>query len=609
MPARSSPFKFGHVPRRSPADRAALVDAAMGRRPADLAVRNARVYNPYLGDFQTGDLAVAGGRVVGMGRHKARVEIDAGGGFLIAGFIDSHVHLESSMASPAEFARCLAGNGVTTIVADPHEIANVAGLRGVEWLIAASRGLPVNVFLTAPSCVPATPLERGGGELTAGDIETLLREPTVLGLAEMMNYPGVLSGDPGVLDKLGRAGLADGHAPGLAGAALAAYVGAGISTDHECSTAAEARERLEMGQRVLLRQGTAARNLLDLLPVVTPLTARFCHLATDDRHAQDLDLDGSINHLVALAFKAADTPRNLVLNMATLNPAEHFGLRDLGSLAPGRIADMALYPDLSEMRPELVWKAGELVHAGPGRKTGPTPRVAGVFGTAGAVGLDGDATTGPPDDSALRDTVVTGDIGEDDLRVPATGGKIRVIGVIPGQIVTEDLTMTVPAVDGFYPADPGKDLAKLAVWNRYRGGGPPAVGFVWGLGLKRGAFASTVSHDSHNLVAAGVSDRDMVACARELARLGGGLTMAAGGEILASLPLPLGGLMSELSVPEIAKELEKLGLAGRELGFTQEFDPYMTLSFMSLPVIPALKLTSRGLVDVAAFAYAPLVFD
>jgi adenine deaminase len=617
---------MGYMLRRTPEERIALIGVASGLTEPDLVIKNANVYNPYTGAFQRGDLAAAGGRVAGVGHFEGgKTVVHADGRYLISGFIDGHVHVESSMASPGEFAKCLAVNGTSAAVADPHEIANVAGVAGVEWFVSETEDLPITVFVMAPSCVPATDFERGGAVLSKADIDRILALPRVLGLAEMMNFPGVAAGDPAVVAKMTEAPLIDGHSPGLALGGLTAYIGSGISTDHECSTPREAADRLRQGMTVLLRQGTAARNLLDLLPAVTPFTAGHCCLATDDRHAQDLVAHGSINHLVSLAAKSSGPELNLILNMATLNPAVHYCLADMGSLAPGKLADMALYPDLSDFRPDLVWKGGRLV-AENGRYVGGPGTVGGGrddpggrddrggrgdgkrrerIEAAGAPGEPGGAGRGP----ALRDTVRLGHLKLSDLEVPATGNRIRVIGVIPGQIVTEDLTMTVEAVDSRYVSDPGKDLAKLAVWNRYGGEGPPAVGFIWGMGVKRGAIASTVSHDSHNLIACGVSDGDMLLCARTLAGTGGGLAAALDGEIVASLPLPLGGLMSEESLPKVADALEELRLAAQRLGFSEELDPFMTLSFMSLPVIPTLKLTCGGLLDTRAGAYVPVVFD
>ncbi|MDR2366530.1 MAG: adenine deaminase [Deltaproteobacteria bacterium] len=585
----------GWALRREPWERAELIGVALGKKPADLVIKGANVYNPYDGEFHRGDLAVSQGRVAGLGSYKGLKEVRAEGAYLIAGFIDSHVHIESSMAGPLEFAKCISAYGTTTVVADPHEIANVAGAKGFRWLIEATENLPVNVFVMVPSCVPATPLERGAGIIGPQDIPGLLGAPRVLGLAEMMNFPGVLAGDLGVLAKLTEAPLVDGHAPGLTGPALAAYVGAGIGTDHECVLPGQAAERLSMGQNVLLRQGTAAKNLLELLPAVTPMNSRFCQLATDDRHAQDLHLSGSINYLVALALRASGVSRPTILNMATLNAALHYGLRDLGALTPGKIADMALYPDLYDFKPIKVWKAGKAI-AENGRSTFVPPP-----------GQDAQAIAAR--DRALRDTVRLGPVSLEDLAIQATGTRIRVIGVVPGQVLTEHLIMSVPPIDGQFRADPGKDLCKLVVFPRYGDPWPPAKGFIWGLGLRRGAIASTVSHDSHNLIVAGMSDPDILACAKALEAMGGGLALALNGKVIASLALPLGGLMSELSLGEISAALDGLRMKGAELGFDQDFDPFMTLAFMSLPVIPSLKLTVKGLVDVQTFQYVPVVLE
>ncbi|MDR2443146.1 MAG: adenine deaminase [Deltaproteobacteria bacterium] len=577
---------IGRLKGRNIKDRASLINAALGREKADLVIKGAKVYNPFTGAFQKGDLAVAGGRVAGLGSYEGKETYDAQGGFLIAGFIDSHVHLESSMTGPTEFAKTLSTFGTTTVIADPHEIANVAGTTGLKWLIEATEDLPINVFIMAPSCVPATHLERGGATLDAPDINELLKHHRVLGLAEMMNFPGVLASDPGVLAKLSLAALIDGHSPGTTGPSLAAYVGAGISTDHECISVIDAQERLALGQRILMRQGTAAKNLLDLLPAVNSHNSRFFHLATDDHHAQDLVREGSINHLVALAVEARPNDLTSILNMATLNPALHYDLRDLGALVPGYFADMALYPDLENFKPTAVWQRGNLV-AQFGRSLWSKP---------------------PANTDSFRHTVTLGQLTLDSLKVPAIGPNIRVIGVVPGQIVTEHLIETPTSSRGFYQADGPNDLAKLAVWDRYGSKKPPSVGFIRGLGLGFGAVGATVSHDSHNLVVAGVDDNDMLLCAGHLEKIGGGLALALNGQILGSLALPLGGLMSEMTMEETVRELEKLSASGRMLGFKDDFDPFMTLAFMSLPVIPKLKLTANGLVDVLAFKIVETVF-
>jgi adenine deaminase len=563
-----------------------LIKASLGQTKSDLVVKNANIYNPFIGDFIKGDLAVTAGRVAGIGKYKGVKEIDAKGQFLISGFIDSHVHIESSMTCPCEFAKTVSAHGTTAVIADPHEIANVCGLKGLKWFLNESSDTPINTYFMAPSCVPASPIERGGANLSPRDIQSFLKFDRVLGLGEMMNYPGVLNLDDDVLAKLSAAPMIDGHSPGITGASLSAYIAAGITTDHECLTPDEALEHLKLGQRVLLRQGTAAKNLLDLLPAVTVYNSQFCHFATDDRHAEDLLTEGSINHLVSLAVKNSALPISAVLNMATLNPAVHYGLRDLGSLSPGKTADMALYPNLTDFKPSMVWHNGKLA-----AKDGKS-----VFSSR-----SGDA-------GEVRNTVKLGPISAQDLLVKADGENYRVIGVIADQIITESLVFPVKAVNGAIEADIENDVAKMAVWNRYGKPKPPAVGFIKGLGLKRGAIASTVSHDSHNLVAAGMNDQDMIACAQALEKMEGGLAVAKDGRIIASIALPFGGLMSDMSLLKTAAALKNIRSQCALLGLEADADPFMILSFMNLPVIPALKLTVNGLVDVTAFDFVDVVF-
>ncbi|MDR3203942.1 MAG: adenine deaminase [Deltaproteobacteria bacterium] len=592
----NSPLRFGEVLRRSQAERVALIETALGRRKAELVLKKAKVYNPYLRRFEEGDLAITGGRVAALGTFKGIVEYPASGGYLISGFIDSHVHLESSMLSPQEFAKTLAINGVTTAVCDPHEIANVAGLKGLKWFLEASKDLPIELFFMAPSCVPSSNLEKGGAELSAADVAWFQKNPRVLGLAEMMNYPGVLRSDPSVLAKLELSALIDGHAPALKGAELMAYYGSGISTDHECVTAQEALERLKAGVRVLIREGSAAKNLEALIEIIDEHNHRFFQLATDDRNPMDLLNQGSINYLVAKGlkllnqYKPKGEAQNLfnLLNMATINGCEHYGLLDLGSLVPGRLADMALYANLTDFKPLCVWKRGRLVVKN---------------------GLSVWKPSFNADHSPVMNTVKINRLLLNDLKVKATGSKIRVIKIVPGQIITESLVLTPPQVDGYYEAIPEQDIAKIAVFDRYDNEKPPAVGFIEGLGLRRGAVATTVSHDSHNLVVAGTNDRDMFECAQKLEALGGGLALAAGERKLISIALPLGGLMSLANLKKTSQALENVTIKLRELGFNGSFDPLTTLSFMSLPVIPSLKLTVDGLVDVNKFDYTPVVFD
>jgi adenine deaminase len=567
-----------------------LIKAALGRKKASLVIKGARIFNSFLGGFRTGDVAVEDGRIAGIGNYNGIQEINARSQYLLPGFLDSHVHVESSMTGPGEFARALVAAGTTTVVADPHEIANVAGTRGLDFFLEESTNVPLDIFLMLPTCVPATNFEEGGATLTASDLARYLGKPRVLGLAELMNYPGVINQDPGVMSKLAlarerpwelRRVCLDGHAPGLMGKSLNAYAGSGIDTDHEATTPGELTEKLSAGMFMLLREGTAAKNLLDLLPAVSHFNSRFCALATDDRHAVDLEDEGSINHLVRIAMAAGAVGVPELINMASINGARHYGLWDVGAIAPGYKADMALYRDLWSFRPSMVWKTGALV------------------AKDGECLLDHKSGFG---ESAkyIRDSVKLGDLRTEDLQVRGTG-TLRVIGVRNNSVETDSLELRLPAKGGKTVSDPDQDVAKLAVYDRYRPGTKPAVGFIKGLGIRKGALSSTVSHDSHNLVIAGVSDKDMVVCAKRTVELEGGLVAALDGKVVGELALPLGGLMSLMTLKETADGIRALMAAIRHLGFKKGADPFMTLAFMSLPVIPSLKLTSKGLVDVDRF--------
>ncbi len=561
---------------------------AMGREKADLVIKNARIFNVFTGQFQLGSLAVDHGWIAGAGDYEGRETHDAAGAWLCPGFFDAHVHIESSMVSPAEFAKTLVTLGTTSVVADPHEIANVAGLDGLNYMLEATEDIPINVFIMLPSCVPASPLEWGGARLTAEDLAPLLSHPRVLGLGEMMNFPGVITKDPQVMAKLHLASAAhvEGHCPGLSGRALNAYAAAGIASDHECISAEEGAEKVAAGLALMLRQGSAGRNLLDLLPAVNAYTAQFCMFATDDRQPADLLAEGHINYLLRLAVTEGGLDPAMALRLATFNPAAHFGFRDLGTLAPGCRADMLLLPDLKEFKPSHVWKDGRLA-AENGRCLLDSPP--------------------PQADRSIRRPLRLAELKPADFQVPASGSRLRVIGLKKGQILTEELIISPRPQNGFFTADPEADLVKLAVAERHRGSGRLSLGFLKGLGLQRGALASTVAHDSHHLIIAGLSDEDMALASEEIKRLGGGLALAAQGRVLASLALPLGGLMSDLSLPETAEALEKLQLLSRDLGLDEDHDPFMTLAFMSLSVIPKLKLTEAGLVDVDKFALVDLV--
>lgn len=553
-----------------------LLDTAAGRIAADLVLKNAQVFNVFTGQFTTGDVAITGGYVAGVGRYSGRQEFDAAGQYVTPGFIDSHVHLESAMVTPNEFARAVVPNGTTTVAADPHEIANVAGLKGIRYMLQASERLPLNVYILLPSCVPAAPCEQSGAVLTAADLAEFIGHPRVLGLGELMNVPGVLGKCPDVWRKMALAGgrVIDGHAPGLSGQELTAYIAAGISSDHECVTPAEANERLAQGMYVMLREGSAAHNLLGLLPAVNQYTARRCLLATDDRQPADLLAEGHINHLVRLAVQAG-TDVAWVLQMATLNAAQYFGLRDLGAVAPGYRADLLVFDNLKDWRPVMVFKDGQLAARN------------------GQLLLTGQRA----EDTVVRNSVHLGEITREKLALPAWSATAKVIGLQPRQLVTTALALPVPVRDGQFVPDASQDIVKLTVWERHQATGKVGVGLLQGLGLKAGAIASTIAHDSHNLVAAGVDDDSILLAVKAAAAMQGGLAIAAQGKVLGTLPLPLGGIMSDRSLCEVQEKLAQLHALARELGVREDYDPFMTLAFLSLPVIPALKLTAGGLVD------------
>ena len=560
-----------------------LIPAARGQAPADLLVRNCKLVNVLSGEIHPASVGVKDGVILGFGDYEAARTLDAEGRYLCPGLVEGHIHIESTLLDPVRFARLAAAHGTAVTVCDPHELANVMGLDGIRWLLEVTRDLPMDIRCMMPSCVPATHLETSGAVITADDIHAMLgRYPDrILGLAEMMNYPGVLFQDPQVLAKIAAAGSrpVDGHAPGLSGFDLNAYILAGPGSDHEAVHLDEALEKLRAGVHVMIREGSSEKNLADLLPLVNDFNSQNCSLVTDDRHCDDLLRDGHLDHTIRLAI-ARGLPPLRAIQMASVNTARYFGLRRRGAVAPGYRADFVLLDDLESFAISAVYLRG--LH------------------------IDEQSWDAAPSALTVTGSVHAGDMSPSCLDIPARGGRVRVIRTVPGQIVTE-MDLVEPKVEGgLVCADPAGDVAKLAVFERHHGSGAVGLGLVRGLGLRRGALAGTVAHDSHNLIVAGVSDADMLLAVRTLAGCGGGYVCVEGGRVLELLPLPVAGLMSDGEPEAVAAGLDRLNAAARSLGCPEDINPFMQLSFLSLPVIPRLRLTDRGLVDVTSFDFVSL---
>jgi adenine deaminase len=569
-----------------------LLAVARGDEPADLVLHNARVVNVFAGEIEPADIAIAGDRIAGVGTgYRGKQELDLAGAYVAPGLIDAHVHIESSMCLPPTSASAVVPRGVTTVVADPHEIANVAGAAGVRFMSDASRGLPVRIVLMAPSCVPATDMATAGAKLTAEDLQQLSNAGIVHGLAEVMNYPGVIGGDATVAAKLRafRGRPVDGHAPGVTGRALSAYVAAGVGSDHECVTVEEAREKLARGLYVLIREATNARNLEALLPLVTPANSRRICFCTDDRTPIDLLEQGSVDHMVRRAIEFGIDPVTAI-RMATLNTAEWFALHDRGAIAPGRLADLFVFDDLRAPTARIVYCGG--------RRYDPAvpPKLA--------------SQVMPLLTQSLHFPVHEADglPKQFHLSVAAKGTRMRVIVLRPDQLVTDELIVEPVVRDGLVVPDVANDILKIAVIERHRATGQLGVAFIKGFGLKRGAIAGTVAHDHHNLVVIGTNARDMRLAAHRVQAMDGGLAVTAEDRVLAELPLPVGGLMSDRPIADVAEGYRTLLAAARELG-SPLHDPFMAMSFMALEVIPSLKLTDRGLVDVDRFRHVDLFVE
>ena len=556
---------------------------ARGDAPADLLIRGARLVNVLSGEIHTADVAVADGIVVSFSGREAQTVIDADGRYLCPGLIDGHIHIESTLLSPPVFARAVAPHGTCAAVCDPHEIANVLGLDGIEYMLACSRDLPVTCYFMMPSCVPATDMATSGARLGATDVAAMLARhgDRILGLAEVMNYPGVVAGDDDMLRKIraARGRVIDGHAPGLTGRALDAYVTAGPGSDHECTELSEAREKLRRGMHIMIRQGSTEQNLEALVPLVTAENAGRFSLVSDDRDPVDLHRKGHLNALVRQAVACGVPPLRAVA-MASVNPARYFGLRRRGAVAPGYRADFLLVDDLESFHITDVFLEGRHLRD---------------------LAFADHSCLTPP-----RAMHVGGEVSEARLAVPAQEGtRLRAIGLVPGQIVTECRIMEARVANGLAVADPSRDLAKLAVIERHKATGNIGLGFVTGLKLRDGAIAGTVAHDAHNLIVAGTNDADMVLAARALMLSGGGFAVAGGGKVLAQVRLAVAGLMSEAPLEELIEELVELRGAYRSIAQPRPEaleHPFMAMSFVSLEVIGALRLTDQGLFDVAAFS-------
>ena len=585
--------------------------AASGASKASLVLKHARVVNVFTETLEEADVAIEGGFIVGVGSYDGAEEVDLGGMILCPGFMDGHIHLESSMVSPGDFCRAVLPHGTTAVITDPHEIANVAGTAGIRYMMEATENLDLDVFFMLPSCVPSTGLDESGAVLDAAALEPFYKSERVLGLAELMNSYGTVKADAGILEKVGAAlasgKLVDGHAPFLGGTGLNAYVTAGVTSDHECSDIGEAREKYARGQWIMVREGTAAKNLEALMPLFEAPYYQRSMLVTDDKHPGDLIRYGHIDYIIRSAVKRGADPVRAI-KMGSFNTASYFGIKNRGAVAPGYLADLVLLKDLESFEVLRVWKAGKVV-------------------AENGVCLAEPVEEKNWDDN-IKDRVFHSfhmeEIKEEHLVIPelADGGAgktLRVIGLMPDQLITTEMLVPyAPDASGeMQPVeagclapgvDIGNDIVKLAVFERHHHTGHVGLGFLGGYGLKKGAVASSIAHDSHNLIIAGTNDADMVLAGNCVRKNRGGLAVVVDGKLIGELPLPIGGLMTGASADEVEKTLEYLKGELRKLGIPETVDPFMTLGFVSLPVIPKLRLNTYGVIDVDSQSVVPAVF-
>lgn len=562
---------YGQKTDRQLAAKQRIIAVAAGREKADLVLKNAKYLNVFSNEFLCGDIAVSNGLIAGVGKYDGKTEIDVSGKLVLPGFIDAHIHLESSMVTPAEFAKAVVAHGTTTVITDPHEITNVMGIDGVEYMIQASQNLPIDVHFMMPSCVPATEIDESGAELDCKDIDLYLDNKKVLGLAEMMNYVGVINGDKNVLSKIVTSQAhhkkIDGHAPELSGNDLNAYIAAGVYSDHECSTFENALEKLRKGQFIMIREGTAAHNLKALMPLLTQQYYSRCMFATDDKHPSDLLYGGHIDYIVKQALKNGADPI-VALKTATHHAARYFLLNNKGAIASGYLADIVVVDNLEDFNVETVFKRGKLVFDGEVK----------------------DFSVPTVDEKLAEkcfDTFHLDSVTPSSFKVD---GKLGLIGLVGGELLTRNLG-TADKIDV------ENDILKIACIERHKGTNHIGVGYVKGYSLKSGAVATSVAHDSHNIITVGCNDDDIAVAVNAIKDSKGGIAVVEKGKIKALLELPIAGLMSDEPLTTVNEKLENAKLSAYELGADKSIDPFMTLSFLSLPVIPSLRITTKGVFD------------
>lgn len=587
-----------------------MMDVAAGRRKASLVLKGGTIVNVFTERTEIGDIAIEDGCIAGIGEYDGLVNVDMTGRYICPGFIDGHIHIESSMVSPPEFEKAVLPHGTTTVITDPHEIGNVAGCQGVDYMLKATEGLSLDTFFVMPSCVPSTGLDESGAVLGPEDIKPYYENPRVLGLAEVMNSVGVVAGQEDLMGKLTEAGrrgkVIDGHAPFLGGNELNAYVCSGVWSDHECSDAGEALEKLGRGQWIMIREGTAARNLEALMPLFEAPYYERCMLVTDDKHPGDLISMGHIDYIIRRAVSLGADPIRAI-KMGTFNAARYFGLKDRGAVMPGLRADLAVLEDLKDIRVTAVYKDGILtakegVCLGAGKEkkrnyaAGEEPRSGSREDTESAEKTAGGLETAFP---RVFNSFHMDEVTLEDLVLEQKGAMERVIQFKPHELLTEERLVPWQNTPGLAPGvSLEQDIVKAAVFERHLHTGHKGLGFVGGYGLKKGAVATSVAHDSHNLIVVGTNDRDMVLAANAVRKNRGGLAVAAEGQVLGELALPIGGVMSRLSVEEVEEQLQALKVLTRQLGISSDIDAFMTLAFVSLPVIPKLRINTYGVIDV-----------